>query len=223
MAPKGMVRQVPATFARREIEKDPAYEHEHARRLRETTTVEERLGIYDRFANGQTAFDATMRKILLRSLAKAVGDDVTVGPGLGFLHPHTLDIADGVFLGAGVFLQGRHDGACRIGRRAWIGPGAYLDARDLVIEEMVGFGPGAKVLSGEHTGVPLERAVIETDLSFAPVRVGRGADIGVNAVLMPGVTVGEGAIVGAGAVVTEDVAPFAVVAGVPARLLRERK
>jgi len=55
-----------------------------------------------------------------------------------------------------------------------------------------------------------------------PVRVGDGADIGVNAVLLPGVTVGKGAIVGAGAVVTTDVAPYAIVAGVPAKVLRSR-
>ena len=56
-----------------------------------------------------------------------------------------------------------------------------------------------------------------------PVRVHKHADVGTNAVILPGVTVGEGAIVGAGAVVTGDVAPYAVVAGVPARELRRRK
>jgi acetyltransferase-like isoleucine patch superfamily enzyme len=56
-----------------------------------------------------------------------------------------------------------------------------------------------------------------------PVRVGDWADIGVNAVLLPGVTVGKGAIVGAGAVVTHDVPDYAIVAGVPAKILRFRK
>ncbi|MBA2370163.1 MAG: hypothetical protein H0V71_00795 [Chloroflexi bacterium] len=50
-----------------------------------------------------------------------------------------------------------------------------------------------------------------------------GADIGVNAVLLPGVTIGEGAIVGAGAVVTRDVPAYAIAAGVPARVMRSRK
>lgn len=216
-------RQVPATFARRAVVPDPAFEREHAARLRETASLEERLAIYDRFRHGMTAFDATMRRILLRALVKALGDDVTVGPGFGFLHPQTFEIGDGVFFGAGAFVQGRHDGTCRIGRRSWIGPGAYLDARDLVLDEMVGWGPGAKVLGSEHSGLPLDAAVIETDLVIAPVRIGRGADIGTNAVILPGVTVGANAIVGAGAVVTSDVEPYHVVAGVPARTLRDRR
>jgi phosphonate metabolism protein (transferase hexapeptide repeat family) len=54
------------------------------------------------------------------------------------------------------------------------------------------------------------------------VRIGNDVWIGHGAVIMPGVTVGDGAVVGANAVVTRDVAPFAIVAGVPARKLRDR-
>jgi acetyltransferase-like isoleucine patch superfamily enzyme len=57
-----------------------------------------------------------------------------------------------------------------------------------------------------------------------PTRVGRRASIGSGAVILCGVTIGEGALVGAGAVVTRDVPPGGVVAGVPARALaRERR
>jgi acetyltransferase-like isoleucine patch superfamily enzyme len=54
------------------------------------------------------------------------------------------------------------------------------------------------------------------------VRIGEWSDVGTNATILPGVTIGKGAIVGAGAVVIEDVDPFAVVAGVPARFVRWR-
>ena len=106
---------------------------------------------------------------------------------------------------------------------AVLGPGSYFDARDLVLGDYVGWGPGAKVLGSAHTGLPEDVPIVQTDLVIRPVRVGAWADIGTNAVLMPGVTVGKGAIVGAGAVVTADVPPFAIVAGVPARFLRWRE
>src|SRR4029079_10644510 len=60
----------------------------------------------------------------------------------------------------------------------------------------------------------------ESDWSVTPIRVCRGASIGSGAVIVCGVTIGEGAMIGAGAVVTKDVAPNAIVAGVPARQLR---
>jgi acetyltransferase-like isoleucine patch superfamily enzyme len=105
----------------------------------------------------------------------------------------------------------------------WIGPQAYFDARDLVLEDYVGWGPGAKVLGSAHTGLPLEQPIITTDLLIRPVTVGVGADIGMNASILPGVHIGAHAIVGAGAVVTHDVPEYAIVAGVPARVVRDRR
>ena len=55
-----------------------------------------------------------------------------------------------------------------------------------------------------------------------PVTIGHDVWIGHGATLLPGVTVGDGAVVGAGAVVSRDVAPYTIVGGVPARLIRER-
>jgi maltose O-acetyltransferase len=59
-----------------------------------------------------------------------------------------------------------------------------------------------------------------TELVYSPVSIGQDVWLGTGAIILPGVRVGDGAIVGAGAVVTKDVPPFAVVAGVPARTLK---
>ena len=66
----------------------------------------------------------------------------------------------------------------------------------------------------------------EADWKVEPTRVKRAASIGSNATIVCGVTIGEGALVGAGAVVTKDVPDYAIVAGVPARVIgdaRERR
>jgi acetyltransferase-like isoleucine patch superfamily enzyme len=66
----------------------------------------------------------------------------------------------------------------------------------------------------------------ETDWKVETTYIKRGASIGSNATIVAGITIGEGALVGAGAVVTKDVRPYAIVAGVPARVVgdtRERK
>ncbi|WP_318011557.1 CatB-related O-acetyltransferase [Mesorhizobium sp. CO1-1-9] len=61
------------------------------------------------------------------------------------------------------------------------------------------------------------------DLSVeGPTEIGNDVWIGLRAVIMPGITIGDGAIIGAGSIVTKDVAPYAIVAGNPARLLRYR-
>jgi acetyltransferase-like isoleucine patch superfamily enzyme len=214
-------RTVPAVHGRQEIPADPAFERDFAARLRGmgASVVAD---LYARFAGGDSPFDEIMRRVLVHAMARSCGDGLRVGRGVLFRHPETFSIGRGVFLGDGAVLQGRFDGSCTIGDRSWIGPQAFLDARDLVIEERVGWGPGARVLGSTHSGLPAEVPVIETELRIEPVRIGAWADIGVNAVILPGVTVGKGAIVGAGAVVTGDVPPFAIVAGVPARVIRYR-
>ncbi|HXM56596.1 MAG TPA: acyltransferase [Candidatus Dormibacteraeota bacterium] len=216
-------RVVTAVHGRRELVDDPDWEVGLADSLRATHDLPRLLDLYARFAAGDGEFDGTMRRAIWRAGARRFGHGVRVGAGVGFKHLETFEIGNGVFVGAQAYVQGRFDGTCRIGDHVWIGPQAYLDARDLVLEDFVGWGPGAKVLGSEHTGAPAGVPIIQTDLRIEPVVVRRGADIGTGAVLLPGVTVGEGAIVGAGAVVTADVPDFAIVAGVPARVLRFRQ
>ncbi|MDB5540177.1 MAG: N-acetyltransferase [Devosia sp.] len=215
-------RRVEAVHSKRPGAADAGFEAGLAEALREGYPGGGLVELYGRFVNGEGIVDALMRRAIFRAGARHCGSGLRVGSGVAFRHLETFEIEDGVFIGAQANIQGRFDGTCRIGRNSWIGPQAFLDARDLVIGEYVGWGPGARILGSEHVGIPVDLPIIQTDLVIKPVRIGDWADIGTNAVILPGVTIGKGAIVGAGAVVTADVAPFSVVAGVPARLLRWR-
>jgi acetyltransferase-like isoleucine patch superfamily enzyme len=216
-------RQVAATFGCREAHQDPAWEQDFAAFLRTSRSREELLGLFGQFRAGETAFDTMMRRILMRALCKRLGHDLQVGPNVVLKHPETMEFGDCVFIGAQTMIQGRFDGSCKIGSHVWIGPQAYFDARDLVLEDYVGWGPGAKALGSVHTGVPTDEPIITTGLVIKPIRVGCGADIGMNASILPGVQIGAQSIVGAGAVVTRDVPEYSIVAGVPARVIRDRR
>ncbi len=216
-------RLVKAVHGLREVKPDPEFEIGLATHLRETYKREELIELYARFINGEGGVDTLMRRAIWRALAKKFGSGVGISSGAHFKHPETFEIGNGIFFGEGTFIQGRFDGTCIIGDNTWIGAQSYFDARNLIIEESVGWGPGAKVLGSTHTGLPIDVPIIQTDLEIAPVVIGAWADVGVNAVILPGVRIGKGSIIGAGAVVTQDVPPFAVMAGVPARFLHWRE
>jgi acetyltransferase-like isoleucine patch superfamily enzyme len=220
----GGERIVRAVHGLKQVAPDPPEEIARSEELRGRFSPEELLERFAVAASMEGDQGQLRRRTMLRALCKKFGNGVRVGMSVLVLHPHTFEIGDGVFIGNQTFLQGRHDGRCVIGAHTWIGPQSYFDCRDMELGEYVGWGPGAKVLGSEHTGIPLDVPIIQTDLVIKPVRVGDGADIGVNAVLLPGVTVGKGAIIGAGAVVTADthVPDNAIFAGVPAKLLRYR-
>ena len=106
------------------------------------------------------------------------------------------------------------DNDVRIGERVRVQSHVYLTAYS-VVEDDVFLGPCA-MTTNDHT---MARHAPEEALAGAVLR--RACRIGGGAVLTPGVEVGEEAFVAAGAVVTNDVAPRAVVMGVPARQVRQ--
>lgn len=105
----------------------------------------------------------------------------------------------------------------RLGHRVKLGAGTLLDDRGgLVLEDDVSLAEGCALFSHAHD--PAQGAMVE----LKETRLGRGVRLGHRATVLAGVQVGEGAVVGAGAVVTRDLEPGAVAAGVPARVLRFR-
>lgn len=114
------------------------------------------------------------------------------------------------------FLNGRK---VFLGERNVVNFGCLFDGRKYRIEtgDDVSIGPCASILTLGHDPRSPEFADRGGD-----VRVGSRVWIGYGALVLPGVKVGEGAVVGAAAVVTEDVAPYTIVAGNPARIIGER-
>lgn len=94
----------------------------------------------------------------------------------------------------------------------------FLDVNTITLEEDVMVGPRVSFYTAGH---PTDPDIRREGLEFGlPIRVKKGSWIGGNAVLLPGVTVGENAIVAAGAVVTRDVPDNAIVGGNPAKVIR---
>jgi acetyltransferase-like isoleucine patch superfamily enzyme len=221
-ATPSLARTVPAVFGSAKVLNDPVWEWEFAAHIKQTHSPLELLALFSEYRSDEGRFESELRRIIFRAMCRTAGHALQVGPGVVVKHPETMEIGNAVFIGSQTMIQGRFDGTCRIGNHVWIGPHAYFDARNLVLEDYVGWGPGAKVLGSSHTGEPIDIPIIATELSIEPVVVGYGADIGTNATILPGVHVGAHSIVGAGAVVTTSVPAFAVVAGVPARVIRYR-
>lgn len=78
------------------------------------------------------------------------------------------------------------------------------------------------IFTERHNSTGHQWADIQTDNPFRRVSVGNDVWIGTGVMVMGGVTIGDGAVIGAGAVVTKDVPPYAIVGGVPAKIIRYR-
>lgn len=155
---------------------------------------------------------------------RKLGRDVVIEDGVRIFFPESIEIDDDVYIGHDVWLNPvRPEGYIQIGRGSWIGPRACLDAAaGIVIGEEVGIAQYVQILTDEHIADDLTKAVIRTPVWYGRVEVGRGCDLGMSTLVLPGVTIGEGVIVGAGSVVTRDVPPYVVAVGSPARVLRHR-
>lgn len=110
-------------------------------------------------------------------------------------------------------------GNIEIGEDTIVGDHAFLDGRaPLVIGSHVNIASHVLIYNSEHNLEKEDFSAIEE-----PVEIEDYVFIGPRAIILPGVKVGRGAVVAAGAVVTKDVADFAIVGGVPAKVIGERK
>ncbi|MCA9602677.1 MAG: acyltransferase [Polyangiales bacterium] len=152
-----------------------------------------------------------------------LGTGVVVEPGVLIFHPEHVELGDHVYVGHQTILKGYHENRIVLGDGSWVGQQCFFHgAGGITIGRNVGIGPAVRILTSNHTEAGRHVPILHAPVEYAPVVVEDDADLGIGSILLPGVTVGHGAQVGAGAVVTRDVPPYAVVAGSPARILRER-
>lgn len=142
-----------------------------------------------------------------------------------------------ISIGEGSIFQGsiaadRPEAVVRIGSNTFVGGSILVSAYRIEIGDDVLMSWGCTVV--DHDSHPLHWDDRRTDVSdtlvgkpkdwsnvtIRPVSIGNKAWIGFNVIILKGVTIGEGAIVAAGSVVTKDVPPYAIVAGNPARFIR---
>jgi acetyltransferase-like isoleucine patch superfamily enzyme len=134
-----------------------------------------------------------------------------------------LELGPRCRLGRRVFMETCEEGRIRLGANVRVNAGTFIVSyaeitvgRDSLIGEYV------SLRDADH-GLGTDRPIRLQPHTASPIRIGEGVWIGRGAVILKGVTIGAGAVVAANSVVTRDVRPLAIVAGVPARELRLRE
>lgn len=166
-------------------------------------------------SHGEGAFDV--------GAFAAIGENVIFEAGVMIFHTENIRLGNNIYIGHQTILKAYYKNVLEIGDNTWVGQQCFIhSAGGVSIGRNVGVGPGVKILSSYHEEEGIEVPILASRLAFAAVTIDDDCDIGVGAIVLPGVHIGKGAQVGAGAVVTNDIPAYAVVAGVPARVLRIR-
>jgi len=148
-------------------------------------------------------------------LGRAV--EIIARPGYG-----RLTIGAGTHIGSGSAVRA-HEGNVQIGTDVILGSRVTINAYlDVSIGDATLIADDVYLIDFDHTISGTDRPIKDQGITKAPVRVGSDCWLATKVVVLKGVTIGDGAVVGAGAVVTRDVPPNAIVAGVPARVIGHR-
>lgn len=140
-----------------------------------------------------------IRRIICRSIFDKCGDNVNIESGARFA-TGGISIGSGSGLGVNCSVHG----PLRIGDNVMMGPEVTILTHTHNIE---------------RTDIPMG----QQGMRVAEVVVGNDVWIGMRSIIMPGVKIGNGAVIGAGAVVAKDVPDYAIVGGVPAKVIKFRK
>ncbi len=140
-------------------------------------------------------------------------------------HPRGgIEIGDGTYVHMFCVISATYHGFVNIGRNCSINPGTQIyGAGGVTIGDQVMIAGQSAIISYSHGFDGPRLPMMQQPSSAKGIVIGSDVWIGVGVQILDGVTIGNGAVLGAGCVVTHDVPPRAVVAGVPARVIRYRK
>ncbi|MFQ3599555.1 MAG: acyltransferase [Chloroherpetonaceae bacterium] len=162
-----------------------------------------------------TFTDEYLKENFIRLNNVKLGDNVKI---FAFVNAYGCTIGDGSKIGTFVEIQ----------KNAFVGKNCKISSHTFIcegvtIEDYVFVGHGVMFINDVYPRAanPDGSMQTEADWKVISTMVKKGAAIGSNATILAGITIGEGAIVGAGAVVTKDVPPKTIVAGVPAKVIRQ--
>ena len=158
---------------------------------------------------------------MVRTDFSRIAPDVRLGKDVkiyAFVNLYGCEIGDETKIGTFVEIQkGVH-----VGKQVKISSHTFI-CEGVTVEDEVFIGHGVMFTNDKYPRATTDTGELqgESDWICIPTLIKRGASIGSNATIMCGITIGERAMIGAGSVVTHDVPPGAVIAGNPARIIRE--
>lgn len=153
-----------------------------------------------------------------------IGESCVFETAALIFHPENICLGDRVYIGHQTILKAYYKNNLTIDSGTWIGQQCFIhSAGGIDIGKDVGIGPGVKILTSQHQLLDPEVPIMHQEIEFAPILIGKGCDIGANAVILPGVTLGDFCQVGAGAVVTKSFPDHSIITGVPASMQRTFK
>lgn len=151
----------------------------------------------------------------------SIADDVKLGANVRlsrFINLYGCEVGDDSKIGAFVEIQKN----ATVGKRCKISSHTFV-CEGVVIEDNVFIGHGVTFINDSYPRATAANGELQTEADWKVERtvIRRGASIGSGSTILSNTTIGENAIVGAGSVVTKDVPPNTIVAGNPARILRQ--
>jgi len=195
--------------------------------------------LYETFARtySRGAVGFFLRGAYYKNKLKRMGKNVFIDMGVNIWEPGNVEIDDYSFLDVYITIYGggKGHGFVKIGKYVDIAPNCVLAGRGgIILGDHIGIGAGSKIFSGTHYykdpegeddkllgGSILEPSgahyIIEKTITIEDY-----AWMGINSIVLPGVKIGKAAVIGANSLVNEDIPPFSIAVGSPAKVIKHR-